>query len=535
MSDLSIVADASHQPQLGILSLKQYDVVIIGAGVSCSYTVINYISLLLKQPPPRPVKLAILDKSGEFWTGIAYGQRSGQHSLIISSLKEFFPQPELDNFKHWLQQNYSWVFDTPERKAGLLASKWLDSHIPEMSSGLWEELFIPRYTVGLYLQERLDRLLQAAHQQGVVECSLLTAEAVDVQRVEDIYQIEVIANDNNPSFILTQKIVLAIGSPPNKSNQLTPKITVSDDFCYIENMYEPSQQLNITKIHQTLQKSRNPQHNQVLIIGSNASALETIYSLNNNPEILGLIRKYIVISNGGFPNRMCETAAPSAYEPQNLQSLIKSPAPTAQKILTAVKQDVAVALALNETVGSTYAIISKAIIEALHQLSTAEQQLFVTRYGVEIGKSQRRAGSDYLDVIDQLISAGKLDLLKGKFTKTLIQSDGDQSFEFIDGNSQEHRIFSTPVQVVINCAGFQDLTASSSILIKNLIKQDICIPNDSRNGFNVNENFEANKNFYLLGPLIAGNMNSKFKIWHAESCARIINLSQQLAEVLVKE
>jgi hypothetical protein len=30
-------------------------------------------------------------------------------------------------------------------------------------------------------------------------------------------------------------------------------------------------------------------------------------------------------------------------------------------------------------------------------------------------------------------------------------------------------------------------------------------------------------------------MNSKFKVWHAESCARIINLSQQLAAVLVSE
>jgi uncharacterized NAD(P)/FAD-binding protein YdhS len=535
MSDLSIVADASHQPQLGNLSLKQYDVVIIGAGVSCSYTVINYISLLLKQSPPQPVRLAILDKSGEFWTGIAYGQRSGQHSLIISSLKEFFPQPELDTFKQWLNQNYSWVFDTPERQAGLLASKWLDSHTLEMSSGLWEELFIPRYTVGLYLQERLDRLLQKAQQQGVVEFSLLAAEAVDVQQVKDIYQIEVIANDTNQSFILAQKVVLAIGSPPNKGNQLTPNTTVSDDFCYIENMYEPSQQLNITKIYQTLIKSHDPHHNQVLIIGSNASALETIYSLNNNPKMLGLISKYIVISNGGFPNRMCEAAAPSAYKPQALQSLITSPNPTAQKILEAVKQDVAAALAQNETVGSTYAVISKAIIEALHQLPATEQQLFVTGYGVEIGKFQRRAGSDYLDVIDQLINDGKLDLLQGKFTKTLLQSDGEQSFEFIDSNSQEQRIFTSPVKVVINCAGFQDLTASSSTLIKNLIRQGICTPNNSRNGFNVNENFEASKNFYLLGPLIAGNINNKFKIWHAESCARIINLSQQLAEVLVQE
>jgi hypothetical protein len=41
------------------------------------------------------------------------------------------------------------------------------------------------------------------------------------------------------------------------------------------------------------------------------------------------------------------------------------------------------------------------------------------------------------------------------------------------------------------------------------------------------------KNCYLMGPLVAGNIDGNFKIWHAESCQRIINLSKQLAEVLI--
>ena len=45
--------------------------------------------------------------------------------------------------------------------------------------------------------------------------------------------------------------------------------------------------------------------------------------------------------------------------------------------------------------------------------------------------------------------------------------------------------------------------------------------------------FEANKNCYVMGPLVAGNIDGDFKVWHAESCQRIIGLSKQLAEVLV--
>ncbi len=508
------------------------DIAIIGSGISCSYTVIHYISLLLQQAPRPKIKVMVIDKAGEFWTGIPYGQRSGQQSLIISSLKEFFPQPELDNFKQWLNQNYRTVFNTPDRQAGLLVSQWQELYAAEMAAGCWDELFIPRYTVGIYLKERIDRLLQAA--EDLVECQLVVAEVVDIQAVGDQYQIEMATTNQPQSFLTARKVILAMGSPPNKSTQLAPDSMLGEEFCFIENMYEPTQSFNIDRISQVLKKSAHPQQNQVLIVGSNASALETIYSLNNHPEIVGSIGKFIVISpNAAFPDRIC-AATTAQYQPQALQALLQSPEPTAQQMLKAVQEDVDRALAQNETVGSTYALISKGIINVLQQLSPAEQKLFVIKYGVEIGKFQRRAGNDYLNVVENLMSTGKLEFIKGKLLQTCLLNDQEQGFKFIDAQQQEQQ-WETAVQVVVNCAGFQDLRTSSSPLINNLIKRGIAVPNDSNCGFVVNENFEINHNFYLMGPLIAGNINSKFKVWHAESCARIINLSQQLAAVLATE
>ena len=531
MPNSSVVTDPVSRFQLYNQSLNsQCNVAIIGAGVSCSYTVIHYISLLLKQASRQRVKLVVIDKAGEFWTGIPYGYRSGQQSLIISSLKEFFPQPELDIFKEWLNLNYREVFNTPDRQAGLLVSRWQELYAADMSAGCWDELFIPRYAVGLYLKERIDRLLQAA--QDLVECHLVAAEAIDIQAVGDQYQIEMIAKNQPQSFLTAQKVILAMGSPPNKGNHLAPDTMIGDGFCYIENMYEPTQSFNVDRIGQILKKSAHPQQNKVVIVGSNASALETIYSLNNHPEIVGLIDKFIVISpNAAFPDRICEATTADKYQPQALQALLQSPEPTAQQMLTAVQEDVDRALAQNETVGSTYALISKGIINVLQQLSPAEQKLFVIKYGVEIGKFQRRAGNDYLNVVENLISTGKLEFIKGKLLQTCLLNDQEQGFEFIDANHQK-QCFATAVQVVVNCAGFQDLMTSTSPLINNLIKRGIAIPNDSNCGFTVNEDFEINENFYLMGPLVAGNINSKFKVWHAESCARIISLSQQLAVVL---
>jgi uncharacterized NAD(P)/FAD-binding protein YdhS len=525
-----------------LFSLTNYDIVIVGSGVSCAYTIIHYISLLSKQPSGIPVRAGVIDKSGEFWSGIPYGKRSGSHSLIISCLKEFLPEPELDNFKLWLSKNCNWIFDALKQKKEPLSNKWLDSYKSEISAGLWDELFIPRYTFGLYLHERLDKLLHEAKTQNILECSLLKADVVNIQRVKELYQVEITSPSKSSPFLTAQKIILAIGSPPTKEKWFSqPKVIEQPDFlakdvCYIDNMYEPSQNFNIDLICKALKQSDTRNYNQVLIMGSNASALETIYSLNNSKQACDLINKFLIISpNAEFPHRISLGDVSTTYNPKSLISLIQSQYPTAEQVFNAAKKDILSAIAQNETVDSTYSLISKAVIDAFNQLNSAEQKLFVTKYGVEIGKFQRRAGADYLDVVEKLIQEGKLELLKGKFVRILsLPTEGGQGFEFVDGSTQEKRIFTTPVRVVINCAGFEDLTKSSSTLIKNLIRQGICTPNDSKNGFEINENFEASQNFYLIGPLIAGNINDKFKVWHAESCARIINISQQLAEVLVQ-
>ena len=205
---------------------------------------------------------------------------------------------------------------------------------------------------------------------------------------------------------------------------------------------------------------------------------------------------------------------------------------TAKQILAAVRQDVAAALEQNESIDSTYSTISKRAIDALNLLDFNEQKSFVTKYGVEIGKLQRRAGSIYLNAVDKLIFEGRLQLLKGKFSQIVPLATG-YGFEFINSLDLQKELFTSPVKVIINCAGFSRLTNSDSPLIDNLIRQKICTPNDSLCGFEIDENFEANKNFYLMGPLVAGNINGRLKVWHAESCGRIFNFSRKLAEVLV--
>ncbi|BAZ43540.1 beta-lactamase domain-containing protein [Chondrocystis sp. NIES-4102] len=544
MQDSNIKNISNSLDQQLLNNQPNYDLVIVGAGISCAYTLINYINRLqakLKQKVATdtyaPIKVAVIDKSGEFWTGIPYGQRSGQQSLIITALDEFLPKPERDRFINWLNTNYNEVLDSLKQRSGVLTQQWLQAYEKAMLEGNWDKLFIPRYVFGWYVTQQVNSLLAEA-QQGYLTCDLFTAEVFNIQKIQDNYQVEFTTSTSNNSMFTARQVILAIGSPPNKASfvqQFEAQENTKQNICFIGNMYEPSQDYNIEQVNQFLTQSSSNQKlgNQVLIIGSNASALETLYSLNNLPHLQNKISKYIIISpNAEFPHRIYEQPVSTTYTPQNLISLVKTTDFTAKQILEAVKKDVQAIADQNETISSTYALISQAVINALNKLSLEEQRQFVVKYGVEIGKFQRRAGTDYLDVVDKLIFQGKIEFIKGKFVKTIPLQGETIGFEFItpDGTTD---VYTNPIKVIINCAGFQNVAQSSSPLIANLIQQGICTPNESLCGFEMNKNFEANDNFYLMGPLVAGNINDRLKVWHAESCGRIISLSQQLAEVLI--
>lgn len=512
---------------------KIYDLVIIGSGISCAYTLIHYISVLkekLNTAPEKLIKVAVLDKSGEFWVGNPYGDRTGKQSLIITALDEFLPPIELKSFVAWLNNNYGAVLDSLKSRSGELSQKWLQSNEEAMAAGKWEKLFIPRYLFGWYLKEQVEQILN--QNQEYIICDRFASEVLNVKKAsQKKYKID-FGNSTHVSSLVAKKVVLAIGSPPNKASFLSNFVNseANKDICAIADAYAPSQDINLERTLEFLKQSGS-KDNKVLIIGSNASALETLYSLNNIPEAKGLISKFIVLSpNAKFPNRIQVNHLPTNYIPHNLITLVESDYFTAKQIFEAVKQDVDAALKQGETVDGTYKVIAKQVIDALNLLDFEEQKMFVIKYGVEIGKYQRRAGEHYLNVVDNLLMNGKLEFLKGKFVGT---TEGKAGFEYIAADSQQKEIFTEPIKVLINCAGFQDVTKSSSTLIKNLVDQGICTPNDSKIGFKISGDFEANDNLYLMGPLVAGNINDKLKVWHAESCGRIFNLSQKLAEILV--
>ena len=307
------VFNSSPEPLPQFSTASKYDLAIIGSGISCAYTLIHYIDRLkekVKNRAAKTIKVVVFDKSGEFWTGVPYGSRSGKQSLIITALKEFLPQPERDRFIDWLNGNYTSILSSLKQRSGVLDRQWLDSYHEAMIDGRWEQLYIPRYVFGWYLKDRVEELLREARQQNYLQCDLVSADVCNVNRFQDTYQIQFTAPTITTS-LLAQKVVLAIGSPPSKvffNDRLeteTQSLLDRGSLC-IGDMYEPSQNSNIERAIDFLKQSQSSQPNHILIIGSNASALETIYSLNNVPAA-DAIDKFIVISpNAQFPHRISD-------------------------------------------------------------------------------------------------------------------------------------------------------------------------------------------------------------------------------------
>ena len=516
---------------------EQFDLTFVGAGLSCCCTTVYYINLAYELKKKSKVRLLIIEKTQEFWTGIPYGKRSGYSSLTITCLKEFLPENEFHLFVNWIRENFNKVVNNNKSKNGRKAlNVWLLNNEKMINENSWEKLFIPRYLFGIYLKERVMNLLEMAKKDGIIDYKLLKAEVIDITKDGGLYNITTRMNNEKEILFSSTRVILSTGTPPKGKLNIKNNSESNQDVCIVEDIYDPDICTNISRIRTNLRKTCNSRQNNILVLGSNASALEILYNLKDIKSSENLFDQiYILSPDGAFPNEIKETISVTNYSPSNLTCLKNAASCTSEQILEAVQKDAEVAHKEKIDISDIYHPMSNLIIELLNKLDIDEQKKFVYRDGVAIGKFQRRAGAEYLESVTHLISKHKISAIKGRFLKQVFNQPNGFYFEYLDNLTEEVKTFPLPIKIVINCIGFQNLSNSSSTLIKSLIERNICLPNGSERGFEVNENFEANKNFYIIGPLLAGNLNKRLRIWHAESCPRIFHLSRQLAGVLIED
>ncbi len=505
---------------------QKFDLCFIGAGISTAFTLLNFLEQLRHNPSPSKISIAIIEKHSEYFTGIPYGDRSGFSSLLITSLADFLPEPELGKFILWLNQHKDWLLEKFKSDGGTLSEKWFKHYATELEANNWKPIFIPRRFFGLYLKEKLQKLIAELESSEGLKITFITDEAEDI--VVDPKAFTIIGKI---STTLAKRVILAIGSPPPRT--IWRQEELSDDKLQLfQDPYAPGIDRTLEEIDRFLKNTVKPVY--ALLVGANASALEMLYKLNDQPDRAESFKKFTFISTLGLvPDSDVQAEWKGKFIPTHLIALKESQTLTANQIVTAAFADLDEAESKNIGAATTVNIISSAFGALLGALNQKELENFACFGGNEIGRRQRCAGQQYANVVKDLKKRGRFEHIAGRFIGLDKQGNGEFKCRFLDTATQLESLQGNPTNLVINCVGSELLNSMQCTpLYKNLMRRKLCIPNKSERGFKVNDSFEATQNLHIIGPLLAGNLLDSKPVWHVEHCGRIIWLSALLANKL---
>ena len=157
---------------------------------------------------------------------------------------------------------------------------------------------------------------------------------------------------------------------------------------------------------------------------------------------------------------------------------------------------------------------------------------FYAIHAIRLRNMFRRAGNEYKSVAQSFLDMGKVTMLKGGF-KEITPSKNGIALLYTDQVTKNEQVYPLDFSAVINCTGSGDLNVSSSRLIYNLTHNGKCKMNLSGKGFIANEKFESGPNFYIMGPLLGGNVNKLIHFWQLENVARLTYLAPYLVDELI--
>lgn len=503
----------------------------IGSGIATSYTLISLLEKLQLNELSTKVEFLIIEKSNDFFKGVPYGNRSGKSVLLIQDLKNFISDPQRTHFINWLNKNSERLSKEFMENGGTYASKWVKKNRPIYEKGEWDNLYVPRFFFGNYINEEVLKRTEGLIEKKRLTLKLIQKEAVRVTKSDGDFKI--LFGDG--SNLKTNKVVLSVGSLPYKK-LYQKQIKNKANALYIKEPYGVGMEENMAQITNFIKERQNKNLiTKIAVLGANASGLEIIYKICDKLPIEQYNTSFKSLSSHGvMPDGKYDLEKAKKFKPFYLESLKKVVDLDAKTVSEAANKDIDEAEKKGIGAATTVGIISEGFGALLPKLSKEELLNFAYFYGNQIGRRQRCAGNHYLSVISQLSKLGRFEHIKGRFVKISENSKGLQLTHKPKSESGSDSEFSESFQIIVNCLGSINLESTDlTPFIKNLIHDGLCIPNPSQIGFHVNKDMQASENFYIAGPLLAGNQIQDKVFWHLEHCQRIIWSSEVLSEKIL--
>ncbi len=508
-------------------ALDTVDLVFVGAGASTAYVLMALLAALGEQPPAEPVRIAVVEREADAFGGVAYGGRAARTSLLITPLRDFLPPGELRLFTAWLADNKHWAFDEFLAVEGVVSPRWWARHADAVARDDFDGLYLPRYLFGTYLAERTRRAIDAAAAAGVA--------------VAEVVQDDVLAaRPDDGAYVLTcrgrtlraRRVVLALGcSPvmPRLPDGLTSGAALEDD------PFGAGMDAALARVERAVagaQPADRAPH--VVLIGGNAGTMDVLYQLGNSPVVAERAARITVLSpRGELPERIDEARPPADFRAERLRELRDAGTVRAAGVYEAALEDLARGRAAGLSVCDTLRPISDGVVGVLPRLSPDEALDFAGHYGVELGRHQRRAGWEYHEVVDELATTGRLDVVAGSFTGVRPCGAAGVVVE-LRRDGVDTRL-EAPADAVVNCGGaVKHVADAAPSLVAGLIEAGVCRPTRHGTGIAVDETLAAAPGMFVMGPLLAGNMVNGAPVWHMEHCGRISTFGSVLGAELAR-
>jgi len=514
----------------------EQDLLFVGAGASTAYSLISLLDALEDDAdagPRPPVRIVVVDRASDAFSGLPYGDRAARACLLITSLREFLPDQERGLFCRWLSGNKHWVFDEFRASAGPLATAWWERHRAAIERDEFDDLFLPRYTFGEYLKDQTHRSIARAEAAGRAQVCVVQDEVQAVRAAGGGgFTVHGAAG-----VVQARRVVLAVGSPPARSRLgerqgQADAVLLDDPFADLpEALRRVAAGLAAAASRRT--SPARPAH--VVVLGGNASTMDLLFQIN---DLTGAGTDDAVVTvltpRGELPARIEAPAEAPGFRPEELERLSGGGTVRAADVYDAAVRDIERGRDAGFSAAHTLSPVSQAVGALLPRLSTEETAEFAGRWGVRLGRHQRRAGLEYWEVVDRLTAEGRFRLVAGAFTGLAVDPDGATHVEFAtpDGPGR----LGPPADVVVNCAGPSgDVRVAAPRLLDQLLREGVCGPSSHGAGIAVGAGLKAAEGLFVMGPLLAGNLVEGGPVWHMEHCGRIISYGTRLGRQLAGE
>jgi uncharacterized NAD(P)/FAD-binding protein YdhS len=453
-------------------------IAIIGGGFCGVITAVNLARL-----SRRPLELILINAARPTGRGAAYGTRRMEHLLNVPA-RNMSAFPDIpDHFLQWLRTRSQYDL-TPDREL--------------------RERFIPRMIYGDYIRGLMQQHLQGQGESALVQCTFVDDEAVDVAQADQHAVVHLAHGET----VEADRVVLATG------NEVPAGLPGSEK---LEN--HPGWIANPWKSWEHRLPATG---GTVILLGTGLTTVDAVITLRTLGW-QGIV--HAVSRNGWLPHSHFRGIEYPDFPPGD----VDLPSLGLKKLVALMEQHCARLRDLNANPAIIVDKMRPYTQRVWAQLTVEERLEFSRTYAARWNIHRHRIAPEIYAQLTTAQLTGQLSVHAANIEQLLSEAN-QVRVNLSDGKALVG-------DLVINATGpHARLTATGSVLLQNLLKRGLAIPDDMDMGLRVDPDHtmidadgRRSKSLLTLGPLLRGTL------WETIAVPELRGQARRVAETLLDQ